>query len=213
MKEGDVGIAHGANWYGPMRIEKIGEPEAIAIRIVKYADHREYQEHFVSADGTIKFPPIFVQRLKDKSLEEAERECKEIWERRTSLPALPSKQAKQAREAVLAKTDFRKMVEAHQADDLVRAAKEYSDVAAAFSGAPHEDDKASVVARRKLIKQRKGGHPRWHSVLVAHWDELLGKTHGEISQWLKQQGEGDVETKTIARFLERLPVKRKKATK
>lgn len=218
MKEGEIIVTHGADWFGVFKVQKIeeSEPKPIAIVIFKKPDHREYREYNLSADGQLESTPIFVQRLKAESREAAEKECVEIRKSRDPLlvpPPVASKEAERAREAILAKTDFGPVLEAINANDPALAAKVFGDIAAAFSNEPHEDDKASVVRLRKLIKQRKAASESWHLLVVAHWDELLPKEHGEISLWLAQHGEAGVSTSAVSRFIQRLGVKRKKATK
>ena len=223
MKEGEggVGIAHGANFYGvgKLKVNEESEPNLIAyvLFVAKdYSDYFEYRECKVSADRKLTYPPIFVQRLKARTLEAAKKECVEICNSRKPPPikiAVASKEAQQAREAVLAKTDFKKVVEAIHADNPELAAKLYADISTAISSEPHEDDKASVVRLRKLFKQRKAGRRHWQFLLVAHWDELSQKQNGEISMWLAQHGERGVSTDAVAKFMQRHRVKLKKTTK
>ena len=59
MKEGDIIVPHGANWFGVFKVQKIEETaeKPIAKVIIKMPDHREYRECYVSDDGQLESLP------------------------------------------------------------------------------------------------------------------------------------------------------------
>ena len=216
MKKGDVGIAHGANWFGVVQVTKVAlsKPGELVFSLAQKPDHWEYWEYYEPDDGKPIGSHIFEECFEAGSEEAAWQIFAAIKNRRHPLPEqncrhplpetvrIASPEAVRVREAELAKTDFGKVLEAIKANDPVRAAKVYADIATALSNEPHEDDKASVVRLRKLFKQRQTGHRSWHLLLVANWDELQSLQYGEISQWLERNGERGITTDAVAKFMQ-----------
>ncbi len=215
MKEGDVGTIHGPKFFGIGRVTDFHE---ISFGLVRRADHWEYWEYYEPEEGEPIGPRIFEERIDAPSREIAMRCFEAILNRRhpppgVTLPEAVSNEAVRAREAVLTKTDFGPVLTAINAQDPALAAKLYADIDTALSTEPNGDEPQRVAHLRKLLKHRQPGKHRWQLLLVAHWDELMGKTYGEISLWLKQDHGIEVTTAAVAKFIQLLRVKRKKTTK
>lgn len=211
MKEGDIIIPHGANWFGVFKVNELRE---ISFGLVRRADYWEYWEYHEPEEGEPIGPRIFEERIEAPSREIAVQAFNAILNRRHPPPetaTAASKEAVRAREAALANTDFREVLTAIQANDPVLAAKLFDDFAAANSE-PHDDDTAPILRLRRAFKQRKRDRRSWHFLLVAHWDELP-RHRGEIALWLERHGERGVSTDAVAKFMQRLAVKTKKTTK
>ena len=55
MKEGEIDVAHGSNWFGVLKLQKMSVLTYIGF---KGPDGWEYREVFCDEDGEIEYPPF-----------------------------------------------------------------------------------------------------------------------------------------------------------